>query len=138
MLAVSNDIRRDLRCAAQRHRAAHPRPAARGMMDIPIIDVWTQHIRATPPGVNPEGENVFRNYGMLDVFHQGTDVARMVEAMDRHGVRAALMAGDNKAVARAQRAHPGRIFGEYHASPTDIMRAVRELEHYVRDCGLVP
>src|SRR5207249_515533 len=53
------------------------------------------------------------------------------------GGRAALMAGDNEAVARAQRAHPGRIFGEYHASPTDIMRAVRELEHYVRDCGFV-
>ncbi len=85
-----------------------------------IIDVWTQHISPTPPGVNPEGENVFRNYGMLDVFHHGTDVARMIEAMDRHGVRAALMAGDNEAVARAQRAHPGRIFGEYHASPTDI------------------
>ena len=59
--------------------------------------------------------------------------------MDRHGVRAALMAGDNEAVARVQRAHPGRIFGEYHASPTDIMRAVREHEHehYVRGCGFV-
>ena len=104
-----------------------------------IIDVWTQHISPTPPGVNPEGENVFRNYGMLDVFHQGTDVARMLEAMDRHGVRAALMAGDNEPVAGAQRAHPGRIFGEYHASPTDIMRAVREFEHehYVRNCGFV-
>ena len=45
-----------------------------------IVDVWTQHISPTPPGVNPEGENVFRNYGMLDVFHQGTDVARMLEA----------------------------------------------------------
>jgi len=102
-----------------------------------IIDAWTQHISPTPPGVNPQGENVFRNYGMLDVFHHGTDVARMVEAMDRHGVRVALMAGDNAAVARAQRAHPGRIFGQYHASPSDIMRAVRELEHYVRDCGFV-
>ena len=59
--------------------------------------------------------------------------------MDRHGVCAALMAGDNEAVAGAQRAHPGRIFGEYHASPTDIMRAVREHEHehYVRGCGFV-
>src|SRR5947199_8469584 len=74
---------------------------------------------------------------MLDFFHHGTDVARMIEAMDRHGVRAALMAGDNEAVARAQRTHPGRIFGEYHASPTEIMRAVRELEHYVRDSGFV-
>ena len=58
-----------------------------------IIDVWTQHIKGTPPGTNPEGENVFRNYGMLDVFHHGIDFARMVEEMDRHDVRLALMAG---------------------------------------------
>jgi len=25
------------------------------MADQQIIDVWTQHIRGTPPGVNPEG-----------------------------------------------------------------------------------
>jgi len=107
------------------------------MADQQIIDVWTQHIRGTPPGLNPEGENVFRNYEMLDVFHHGTDVAKMVDAMDRHGVRVALMAGDNEAVAAAQKAHPGRIFGQYHADPTHIMKAVRELEHYVRDCGFV-
>ena len=52
--------------------------------DFPILDVWTQHIKATPPGVNPEGENVFRNYGMLDVYHHGTDFARMIGL---HGVR---------------------------------------------------
>jgi len=83
--------------------------------DIPIVDVWTQHIKGTPPGTNPEGENVFRNYGMLDVYHHGTDFARMIDAMDRHGVRVALMAGDNEAVAEAQNRYPGRIFGEYHA-----------------------
>jgi predicted TIM-barrel fold metal-dependent hydrolase len=103
----------------------------------PIIDVWTQFISPTPPGVNPEGENVFRNYGMLDVYHHGTDVGRMIEAMDRHGVKVALMAGDNEAVAKAQNAHPGRIYGQYHADPRHIMKAVRELDHYVRDCGFV-
>ena len=103
----------------------------------PVIDVWTQHIRGTAPGVNPEGENVFRNYGMLDVYHHGTDVAKMIDAMDRHGVRVALMAGDNEAVAKAQDAHPGRIYGQYHADPRDIMKAVRGLEHYVRSRGFV-
>jgi predicted TIM-barrel fold metal-dependent hydrolase len=104
---------------------------------IPGIDVWTQHIQGTAPGVNPEGENVFRNYGMLDVYYQGTDVAKMIDAMDRDGVGVALMAGDNEAVAQAQNAHPGRIFGQYHANPTHIMKAVRELEHYVRQRGFV-
>ena len=102
-----------------------------------IVDVWTQHIGATPPGVNPEGENVFRNYGMLDVYHHGTDFAKMIDAMDRHGVRVALMAGDNEAVAKAQETYPGRIFGEYHANPTHIMKAVRELDHFVRQRGFV-
>jgi hypothetical protein len=102
-----------------------------------IIDVWTQHISGTAPGKNPAGENVFRNYGMLDVYFNGTDVAKMIDAMDRHGVRTALMAGDNEAVAKAQNVHPGRIFGQYHASPIDIMKAVRGLDHYVRQCGFV-
>ncbi len=102
-----------------------------------IVDVWTQHISATPPGVNPVGENVFRNYGMLDVFHHGTDFEKMVASMDRHGVRVALMAGDNEAVARAMEQHPARILGEYHAHPGDIMKAVRELDHFVRQRGFV-
>ena len=42
-----------------------------------IIDVWTQYIGPTPPGVNPQGENVFRNYGMLDVFHNGKKVTQL-------------------------------------------------------------
>ena len=102
-----------------------------------IIDVWTQYIGPTPPGVNPQGENVFRNYGMLDVFHNGTDPARMVEAMDRHGIATVLMAGDNETVAKAQERFPGRIYGQYHADPTHIMKAVADLEHFVRQRGFV-
>ena len=50
---------------------------------------------------------MFRNYGMLDVYHHGTDVAKMIDAMDAAGVRIALMAGDNEAVAKAQNQLPG-------------------------------
>jgi predicted TIM-barrel fold metal-dependent hydrolase len=102
-----------------------------------IVDVWTQFISPTPPGTNPAGENVFRNYGILDVFHNGTDVDRMVATMDRHGVQVALIAGDNAAVAKAVQKHRGRLFGQYHADPRDIMKAVRELERYVKDDGFV-
>jgi hypothetical protein len=106
--------------------------------DIPVIDVWTQYLSPTPAGTNPAGENVFRNYGMLDEYHGGTDVARMIERMDAAGVRIALMAGDNEAVAKAMEKFPGRIYGQYHAEPTwDIMQRVRELDHYVRNCGFV-
>jgi predicted TIM-barrel fold metal-dependent hydrolase len=105
--------------------------------DIPVIDVWTQYIKGTPPGVNPIGENVFRNYGMLDVFHEGTNVERMIDAMDAAGVQIALMAGDNDLVAAAQDKYPGRIYGQYHADPTNIMDAVRGLDHYVRQRGFV-
>jgi len=100
-----------------------------------IIDGGTQFISPTPPGTNPAGQNVFRNYGMLDVYHHGTDVDRMLAAMDEAGIEIALMAGDNESVARAAAKHPGRIVGEYHADPTDIMAAVRGLEHYVREHG---
>jgi hypothetical protein len=35
-------------------------------------------------------------------------------------------------------AYPGRLYGQYHAEPThDIMKRVRELDHYVRGCGPV-
>ena len=107
------------------------------MADTAIVDVWTQFISPTPPGTNPAGENVFRNYGMLDVFHNGTDPARMVEAMDRHGIATVLMAGDNETVAKAQERFPGRIYGQYHADPTRIMKAVADLEHFVRQRGFV-
>ena len=100
-----------------------------------IVDVWTQYISPNEPGANPAGENVFRNYGMLDMFYNGTDVDRMVEAMDKAGVDIAMMAGDNELVAKATKKHPGRIVGQYHADPTDIMRAVRGLEHYVEEFG---
>ena len=93
--------------------------------DIPVIDVWTQYLSPTPPGTNPAGENVFRNYGMLDEYHGGTNVERMIERMDAAGVKIALMAGDNAAVAAAMEKHPGRIYGQYHAEPThDVMQRV--------------
>lgn len=104
----------------------------------PIIDVWTQFLSPTPPGTNPAGENVFRNYGMLDEYHNGTNVERMIERMDAAGVRIALMAGNNEAVAKAMERFPGRIYGQYHAEPTyNIMERVRELDHYVRQRGFV-
>jgi uncharacterized protein len=103
-----------------------------------VVDVWTQYLSPTPPGTNPAGENVFRNYGMLDEYHNGTNVERMIERMDAAGVQVALMAGDNAAVAQAMNRYPGRIFGQYHAEPTfNIMERVRELDHYVRQCGFV-
>src|SRR5262249_33404896 len=127
-------LRRCLRGGGPHPRPARAGPATRFAM---IIDVWTQFISPTPPGTNPEGENVFRNYGMLDVFHRGTDPARMIEAMDRHGVRVALMAGGNEAVPEAPNPLPRPDFGQYHASPVDIMKGVRELHPYVRDRGFV-
>src|SRR5205823_9562630 len=126
LVACRDHLRRDLRGAAQRDRAARARSPARDVMAdaIPIVDAWTQHISGTPPGTNPEGENVFRNYGMLEVFHHGTDLAKMIDAMDRAGVRTALMAGDNGAVAKAQERPPVRIFGHQQPSPAHSIAGV--------------
>jgi predicted TIM-barrel fold metal-dependent hydrolase len=103
---------------------------------IRIIDVWTQCLSPTPPEKrSAQAENVFRRYGRLDEYYDGTNVERMVAEMDRHGIERVLISGDNERVAELTRRHPGRIHGDYHADPTDIMKAVRELQHYVTTCG---
>jgi predicted TIM-barrel fold metal-dependent hydrolase len=101
--------------------------------DYGIVDVWTQFISPNEPGANPAGENVFRNYGMLDMYYNGTNVDQMVAAMDEAGIEIAMMAGNNESVAKAVKKHPGRIVGQYHANPTEIMKAVRGLERYVKE-----
>ena len=100
------------------------------------IDVWVQWITGTPPGVSPAGENIFRNFGRLDVFHSGTTVDLLLREMDASGIEKVLLAGsDNDKVAAAVRAHPDRILGNYHADPTNIMAAVRGLERAVKEWG---
>ena len=63
--------------------------------------------RPTPPGANPAGENVFRNYGMLDMYHNGTDVGADARG---HGpprrARSRCMSGDNESVAQGGRTAP--------------------------------
>ena len=93
---------------------------------------------ADAAGKSPAGENVFRNYGMLDEFHNGTNLARMIERMD-----AARREG--RAHGRRQRGRregdeqvPGpHLSASTTPSRRDIMRRVRELDHYVRNCGFV-
>ena len=80
--------------------------------DTPIIDVWTQYLSPTPPGTNPAGENVFRNYGMLDEYHGGTNLERMIARMDAAGVKTALMAGENV---------PERVVRKVFSSSIDLV-----------------
>ena len=63
------------------------------MSSYGIVDVWTQYISPNEPGKNPAGENVFRNYGMLDVFYNGTDADKMVAATDKGLCRIAFDEG---------------------------------------------
>jgi uncharacterized protein len=104
--------------------------------DDGVIDLWVQWLEPTAPGTNPAGENVFRNYGRLDVYHSGTSVDLLLREMDAAGVDKVLLAGsDNAKVAGAVRAHPDRILGNYHADPTNIMAAVRGLDRAVKEWG---
>lgn len=103
---------------------------------IKSIDVWTQLLPATPPDKRkPEAENVFRNYGRLDLYYEGSSVERMIEDMDRAGVEVACLSGEPEGVREAVRKHPERLIGEYHADPTDIMAAVRGLQEHVEKYG---
>ena len=101
-----------------------------------IIDVWTQYLSPTAPEQrSAAAENVFRNYGRLNWYHDGTDVAQMLEDMDRNGVRLACISGEPARVREAVRRHPDRLIGEYHADPTNIMAAVRGLQEHVETYG---
>ncbi|MBI1814606.1 MAG: amidohydrolase [Deltaproteobacteria bacterium] len=103
---------------------------------IGIIDVWTQYLSPTPPEKrSAQAENVFKRYGKLDWYHNGTNVAQMLEDMDRSGVAIACISGEPHHVREAVRAHPTRFIGEYHADPTDIMAAVRGLQEHVEKYG---
>ena len=63
---------------------------------------------ATPPEKRTAAaENVFRNYGRLDWYHNGTDVAQMLADMDRNGVQIACISGETEHV-REGRAPPSR------------------------------
>ena len=105
-------------------------------MKIGIIDVWTQYFSPTPPEKRTAAaENVFRNYGRLDWYHNGTNVAQMLDDMDRNGVQIACISGEAEHVREAVRQHPDRFIGEYHADPTNIMAAVRGLQEHVEKYG---
>ncbi len=101
-----------------------------------IIDIWTQYLSPTPPEKRtPQGENVFRNSGGLERYHNGTNLGQMLEDMDRNGVAYACISGEPELIRDAVRRHPDRFIGEYHADPTNIMGAVRGLQEHVEKYG---
>src|SRR4029453_14043030 len=106
------------------------------MADIGIIDVWTQYFSPTPPEKRTAAaENVFRNYGRLEWYHNGTNIEQMLEDMDRCGVQYACISGEPELIRETVRRHPNRFIGEYHADPMNIMGAGRGLPENVEKYG---
>lgn len=103
-----------------------------------VIDAWVQFLPPTPPDrISPEAANVFAKYGRMEQLTRGTRGDDVVAAMDAAGVDVAICAGDNAAVVDAVQRHPGRILGQYHADPRNIMHAVREIRRHAREYGFV-
>jgi len=103
-----------------------------------VIDAWVQFLSPTPPEqITPEAASVFARYERLDMLTRGTRGDDVIAAMDRAGVDIAVCAGDNAGVVDAVQRHGGRILGQYHAAPTNIMHAVREIRRHAREYGFV-
>src|SRR5262245_41812298 len=47
-----------------------------------IIDTWVNLLRPLPAGENPQGEEIFARYGMLDLLRQGTKPEALIAEMD--------------------------------------------------------
>src|SRR5512144_907760 len=107
-------------------------------MTTEIIDVWTQYLSPTPPEKRkPEAENVFRNYGRLDWYHNGTNVAQMLDDMDRSGVEIACISGEPEHVSEAVCQYLERFVVEYFADRPAIMIALRGLQELVENWGCI-
>lgn len=103
-----------------------------------IIDAWVQFLPPTPPEkLTPEAANVFGKYGRLEMLTNGTTGDDVVPAMDAAGIDLAVCAGDNGNVVDAVQKHGGRLYGQYHADPTKIMHAVREIRRHAKEYGFI-
>jgi uncharacterized protein len=101
-----------------------------------IIDTWTNLLRPLPAGQNPEGEQIFARYGMLDVLRAGTKPEALIAEMDAAQVAIAGLCGQDMAwVAETCRRFPDRFFGIVSPDPTQIMTCVRSIEVAVREHG---
>ncbi|MTD16314.1 amidohydrolase family protein [Nakamurella sp. YIM 132087] len=110
---------------------------------VRVIDAWAQPWTPTVAAALPERTlNVLRRYRNSEL-EGGIPMAEMLERFDRSDVDLALMSGGPATpigeVFAALEARPGKFLGVVWCDPTDgIMKAVRELEAYVRDypvCG---
>jgi predicted TIM-barrel fold metal-dependent hydrolase len=103
-----------------------------------IIDAWVQFLPPTPAeSLTAEGASIFAKFGRLEMLERGTRGDDVVEAMNSAGVDAAVCAGENARVVDAVQRFGGRIYGQYHADPTRIMTAVREIRRHAKEYGFI-
>jgi predicted TIM-barrel fold metal-dependent hydrolase len=101
-----------------------------------IIDTWVNLLRPLPPGENPEGEQIFVRYGMLDILREGTKVEQLIAEMDAAQVAIGGLCGqDLHWVADTCARYPGRFFGIVSPDPSNIMACLRTIESAVREHG---
>lgn len=112
--------------------------------EVRVIDAWVQPWTAeVVRGLDRRTTHVFDRYGATRVA-QGISLEVMMEELDESPVDLALVSGGPSVpmpiVLEALTSWPDRLVGVVSVDPRDgVMRAVRELEAYVRDypvCGM--
>ena len=88
--------------------------------DIGIIDVWTQYLSPDAAGeAQPGGgERLPQLRHASTWYHNGTDVAQMLDDMDRNGVADRAASRATPSTVREARAPPSRAASSASTTPT--------------------
>jgi len=112
------------------------------METIGAVDVWIQpHTKECAGRWSAEMAHVLKLFGRETTL-AGISIEEMVAEMDQAGIEKAVMSAlmdpkghivTNEFVAEVINKYPGRFIGQFAYDPRTGMKAVRELENFVRE-----
>lgn len=112
------------------------------MDKIGVVDAWVQpHTKECAGRWTPEMAHVLKLFGRENTLLTGISIEEMVAEMEQAGVEKAVLSAlmhpkgyivPNEFVAEVINKYPGRFAGQFACDPRAGMKAVRELEKFVK------